>query len=512
MLPDSVRNEPVRETAALPPSDILFLLKITRNHMYKQLINTDEDLNSGSNNGLGSLNCNSIGTTLQANSLANAGLPFIGENTANRAKIGMHLTNFIIDYNKSLRTMSELPPTDNISSSNTVANVSQKPEYAMELKNDSVSASLVAVDTLEKINGDRVAGIDVNKLSVITITEIIRAMRYFTKKNQPYKSQQLFNYLQDINERISTIKQIKAENSSINTIYIPPTMHAELMNALIKMEKFSAAHAIFDSYIKSGGEPNIDCWTAKIKAFAYNKQPEEAVQTIDQLKKMNVELVPSMFTFVLKSFIDNRKLEEVGKFWLRMHREETAISIESFTCMIKHCAARGEVERAFFLVDEMKAYDIQPDLKVFHALITSCGKAPHFVNGYHDIIFDALALMEGTEIKPTSEIYAAVIHSFGQAGDAVAAEYYFWELRRKGFPVTESVYRALFVAYATSMLVGAKTRGIKGRYSRPKRPELTPLQKDYAQLGPQRVAEISKLFRFLSFMVSGSNNFNHFAL
>ena len=59
-------------------------------------------------------------------------------------------------------------------------------------------------------------------------------------------------------------------------------------------------------------------------------------------------------------------------------------------------------------------------------------QAPHWVDGYHDIIFDAMAKMEGAEIQPDVEIYNSIIYAFGRGGDTVAAEFYFWEMKRKG--------------------------------------------------------------------------------
>lgn len=43
-----------------------------------------------------------------------------------------------------------------------------------------------------------------------------------------------------------------------------------------------------------------------------------------------------------------------------------------------------------------------------------------------------MARMEGAELKPTTEIYSAIIYAFGRGGDTVAAEFYFWEMKRKG--------------------------------------------------------------------------------
>ena len=54
------------------------------------------------------------------------------------------------------------------------------------------------------------------------------------------------------------------------------------------------------------------------------------------------------------------------------------------------------------------------------------------MDGYHDIIFDAMDRMEGAELRPTANIYNAIIYAFSRSGDAAAAEFYFWEMKRKG--------------------------------------------------------------------------------
>lgn len=35
-------------------------------------------------------------------------------------------------------------------------------------------------------------------------------------------------------------------------------------------------------------------------------------------------------------------------------------------------------------------------------------------------------------MRPTKKIYDAIIYAFSRCGDTVAAEYYFWEMKRKG--------------------------------------------------------------------------------
>ena len=87
-----------------------------------------------------------------------------------------------------------------------------------------------------------------------------------------------------------------------------------------------------------------------------------------------------------------------------MHEEDISLTKEAFTTMLKQCAKTGQVERAFFYMDEMRAYDAEPDIRTYVLLFRACAEAPHWVDGYHDIIFDAMAKMEGAELMPTAEV------------------------------------------------------------------------------------------------------------
>jgi len=148
------------------------------------------------------------------------------------------------------------------------------------------------------------------------------------------------------------------------------------------------------------------------------------------------------------------------------------------------------VERAFFYLDEMKSLGIEPTRDTFHALFRACATAPHWVNGYNDVIFDAMDAMEGCELPPTVETYNCVIHAFARARDAVAAEYYFWEMIRKGMQPDKETYASLLRAHAEAQSVGAHKYGSRGRYCRPTPPPPTADEQAMLDVGPQGVAEI----------------------
>jgi pentatricopeptide repeat protein len=75
-----------------------------------------------------------------------------------------------------------------------------------------------------------------------------------------------------------------------------------------------------------------------------------------------------------------------------------------------------------------------------------------------------MAIMEGKELAPDARIYETLIKAFATARDPTAAEYYFWEMRRKGLHSTPDAYESLLEAYAMGQSVGARSYGTVGTY------------------------------------------------
>ena len=57
--------------------------------------------------------------------------------------------------------------------------------------------------------------------------------------------------------------------------------------------------------------------------------------------------------------------------------------------MLKQCAKTGQVERAFFYMDEMRSYDAEPDIRTYVLLFRACAEVDSsysftlfFIDGY----------------------------------------------------------------------------------------------------------------------------------
>ena len=276
--------------------------------------------------------------------------------------------------------------------------------------------------------------------------------------------------------------------------------YAEQMEKVVKSKNnnncFKKIESLFNELLSIDLVPDSRHWAALIYSKAVigtEKAGDDALELLERLKKLNVPTTPSMYAAVLEAYVNGNAFEKSKKFWLSMHHVGLEVlTKEAFDIMLKRCSKTKEVERAFFYMDEMKSLNVSPDIETFVQLFRACAEAPHWVDGYQDSIFDAMSRMEGAELLPNTKIYNTIIYAFGRAGDNIAAEYYFWEMRRKGIHQTRVTYNTLLNAIGTEQLVYVKkyNLGIKGRFSKPPDEELSEDEKDIATVGATRVAKL----------------------
>lgn len=302
--------------------------------------------------------------------------------------------------------------------------------------------------------------------------------------------------LNNIDEANNSL-QILAKNNRANQadeiyelmIRSKMSISPESLEAMIKVKtmkkQYALAEGIFNNIVAQS-LPSIEAWNALIACKAESGKPDDAVQTIDTiLMKGGISPTVDMLNSILKAYVNKgkAKINEVVQTWHRMH-QGNALNLESFHIMLRYCSKSSQAEKAFFYFDELKVLNIEPTIETFVRLIRAAAEAPHWVHGFHDIIFDAMTYFEGAELEPTVELYNAIIHAFGKAGDGTASEFYFWEMIRKGIEPTEETFNSLLFSYARSCSVGAKYYGYKGRYVRPLDRKLRKDSQALADLGP----------------------------
>lgn len=204
----------------------------------------------------------------------------------------------------------------------------------------------------------------------------------------------------------------------------------------------------FDKALAAGGTPDAAAWSAYISATARSKGSAGGLQVLERVGRLGMEVTASAYTGVLQALVHEGQNDAAFNFWMRMKEDGVRAGAAAYEAMLQQCVQTYQVERAFNYLDEMRGAKVDLTVAVFEQLFLCCGSAPHWVNGYQDILFDAMALMEGAELLPSGRAYDNIISSFGRAGDAASAEFYFWEMRAKGIEQTSATYRALFEALA----------------------------------------------------------------
>jgi pentatricopeptide repeat protein len=223
-----------------------------------------------------------------------------------------------------------------------------------------------------------------------------------------------------------------------------------VMNLLNKSGNFEKSIKIFDELGTKYNmlHPNGFIWASLLDAHASNKNVDEALKLLAHVEKSGIVLNADMHNPILRGLMRQGRHDEVFDLWVNMKWKGVIANKESYDIMIEQCEHQGRPERAFFLLDEMKTVSVEPDHVTFSRLFRACATAPHWVNGYQDIIFDAMCAIEGRELMPNVEVYNSVIFAFARAGDAIAAEFYLREMYQKELVPDVTSYNYVFTAYA----------------------------------------------------------------
>ena len=139
----------------------------------------------------------------------------------------------------------------------------------------------------------------------------------------------------------------------------------------------------FDSMISLGGvNPDERLWSLLITSQTKLGEISSATEILDRLIRIGIKPLPDMYTSILNALVQKNRHDDVDEFWMRMHMDDTDLSKEAFSVMLKACAKTGNAERAFFYMDEMRCLGIAPDVLTFVSLFRACAEAPQWVRGY----------------------------------------------------------------------------------------------------------------------------------
>lgn len=145
---------------------------------------------------------------------------------------------------------------------------------------------------------------------------------------------------------------------------------ATIIATCSKKGRHKLAEDYFDTMIESGVEPTMFTWTALVQNIARGthrnvifsticfhraeqpnsnstfsnftgKGPDAALEQVDILKRTGVMPTIRMFNTILKSFIDQNRLDDANKLWIRMHLEQCSLDKEAFTTMLRTCTKTG---------------------------------------------------------------------------------------------------------------------------------------------------------------------------
>jgi pentatricopeptide repeat protein len=297
---------------------------------------------------------------------------------------------------------------------------------------------------------------------------------YLAKKGNYYKAKQLCNLM-------------KAAN-----LYVNIESYTALLRLARQQGNLIEANSYFNEIMSSQTLlPSVMVWEEKISILFKEKNLLEIFKLIKHLEKIEVPLSVKPYNQALSLLIKERdRDDDILNFWTEMHEKSIKLDVNSFVPMIQYCSYKGEFEKAFFYYDELKGLGIVPTKEIFIQLLRSAARAPVWIHGYEDSISDVLYELEANEIVPDAVIYNEIIRAYAETGDSLSAEFYFWEMKRKGLELDKYIYGSLLDAYAKAQSIGAPRYGKKGRFIKPK--EFTRSDQEEAL----RLVGVKKSFKY----------------
>lgn len=245
------------------------------------------------------------------------------------------------------------------------------------------------------------------------------------------------------------VQSLMAMMDTVNLPVFPGTVKS-IVNSFAEFGLYEFASKLFHTAVEMDVELDEKAWSSLVHVQSLQGDIAGARETMERLKKAGVRPADEMYISVLNALVAQKQNDEAMQHWLDMKCEGVTLNVEAYNTMLQHSIQTYNPERAFWYLEEMKGSlrKLTPSLETFAKLFRSCAEAPMWVNGFHDIIFEAMAIVEGAEVVANTQMYDSIIFAFGKAGDAAAAEYYFWEMREKGIEQTASTYNNLFAALA----------------------------------------------------------------
>lgn len=290
-------------------------------------------------------------------------------------------------------------------------------------------------------------------------------------------------------EYLDVFKEMKTHKLAIKM-----ETYIDVMRFQTYFQRFDDSEALFDEALALCPDRDtrsmILLWAIKLENLARKGQVKEAIKSLDRLQSWAHCTDPALYNPLLRALHDGKHHEEGDNLWIRMHMDNVDLNVESFNITIQSHAFRGEVERAFFIYRELHVWKLVPDTTTFVMLLHAAARGPWWVKGYENIVYDAVELMEQAEFAPNVDIYNAIISAFGSSADAVSAEYFFWEMLRKGIQPDPTTFIALLDAYANAQRLSCKTYTWKSRYVEPFDPPLSPDERDMQEIGGRRTAAL----------------------
>lgn len=253
--------------------------------------------------------------------------------------------------------------------------------------------------------------------------------------------------VREYHSMISILGKMRKFDTAWTLIYEMRTFSPSLVNSqtlLIMIRKYCAVHDVgkaintFHAYKRFKLGMGIDDFQSFLSALCRYKNVSDA----EHLIFCNKDTYPfdaKSFNIVLNGWCNVIcSPREAERVWLEMGNVGVKHDVVSYSCMISCYSKGGSLNKVLRLFDRMKKECIEPDRKVYNAVVHALAKAK-FVSEARNLM---KTMEEEKGMKPDVVTYNSLIKPLCKAGKTEEAKQVFDDMLEKGLSPTIPTYHA----------------------------------------------------------------------
>eukprot|EP00958_Prasinococcus_capsulatus_P021898 scaffold3036_cov414-Prasinococcus_capsulatus_cf.AAC.7 len=221
-----------------------------------------------------------------------------------------------------------------------------------------------------------------------------------------------------------------------------------VLGHLERMGDGRAADSLLEEMLEAGCYPNAQTYGVRFRACIQINYSQRAWKLFKELKELNVDPSPAMFTSLIMALSKGARWKESMSVLRDMPRLGVEPNEVHYGAVIGVCAKAGQWQKALKVKKDMEFNGYKPNLVAYASLINACERGNNV-----EVAKRLFIEMNQRGVQPDVQTYNSLLRALGKALDVTRVEQLFAHMQRDGPTPDMVTWTALIAAYVRSSMV-----------------------------------------------------------